>query len=54
MSISGASTLGTANIVFSAITGGMRIQVPRSQLAQAEELIVAWERGEIIMDDVPE
>jgi len=46
--------LGTVNIVWSVAAGGMRIQVPRSQVAQAQELIAAWERGELISDDVPE
>jgi len=46
--------LGAANIVFSTITGGMRIQVPRIQVAQAEEVITAWERGEMVIGDEPE
>ena len=34
------------------VAGGMRIQVPRSQVPQAREIISAWDRGELAIDDV--
>jgi hypothetical protein len=45
--------LGTTYVFWSVAAGGMRIQVPRSQLAQAQEVIAAWERGELAIDDEP-
>ena len=35
-------------------TGGVRVQVPDTQLAQAKEVMAAWERGELAIDDEPE
>jgi hypothetical protein len=39
---------------FSIPTGGVRVQVPDKQLAQAKEVMAAWERGELEIDDEPE
>jgi hypothetical protein len=46
--------LGTTHIVYSIAGGGVRVQVPGSQLAQAKEVMAAWERGELAIDDEPE
>jgi len=46
--------LGTANIIFSAATGGVRIQVRSDQVEQAKEVIAAFERGEFALDEDPE
>ena len=45
--------LGTTHIVYSIAGGGVRVQVPGSQLAQAKEVMAAWERGELAVDDEP-
>jgi hypothetical protein len=45
--------LGVAHIILSTGTGGMRIRVPRGQLAEAREIVTAWERSEIAIDDAP-
>jgi hypothetical protein len=46
--------LGTANIIFSAATGGVRIQVRSDQVEQAKEVIAAFERGEFALDEDPQ
>jgi len=35
-------------------TGGVRLQVPETQLAQAKEVMAAWERGDLAIDEEPE
>ena len=46
--------LGTAHVVYSVAGGGVRVQIPESQLAQAKEVMAAWERGELEIDGEPE
>jgi hypothetical protein len=46
--------LGTTHIFYSIAGGGVRVQVPDTQLAQAKEVMAAWERGELAIDDEPE
>jgi len=46
--------LGTTHVFFSAMAGGMRVQVPSSQVERAKDVIAAWERGELAIDDEPE
>jgi len=46
--------LGTANILLSVSGGGLRVQVRSDQVAQAKEIIAAFERGEFEVRDSPE
>jgi hypothetical protein len=46
--------LGVAHIIFSAATGGMRVQVRSDQLERAREVIAAFERGDYALDEVPD
>lgn len=46
--------LGTGHILYSIAGGGVRVQVPENQLAQAKEVMAAWERGELDIDGEPE
>lgn len=43
--------LGIANIVFSAATGGMRLQVRNDQADRAREILAAIERGDYSLDE---
>jgi hypothetical protein len=43
--------LGIANIVFSAATGGMRLQVRSDQADRAREILAAVERGDYSLDE---
>ena len=45
--------LGVANPFLSAISGGMKVQVRSSQAAQAQELVAAFNRGELAMEGEP-
>lgn len=46
--------LGTAHIFLSIASGGTRVQVRRDQVAQAKEIIAAFERGDLAIDEEPE
>ena len=46
--------LGTTHVLYSIAGGGVRVQIPESQLAQAKEVMAAWERGELEVDGEPE
>lgn len=46
--------LGTAHVFLSVASGGMRVQVRSDQVAQAKEVIAAFERGDLAVDDEPE
>jgi hypothetical protein len=43
--------LGTAHIIFSAATGGMRLQVRSDQLKRAREVLAAFQRGDYALDE---
>jgi hypothetical protein len=46
--------LGTTHMFFSVITGGMRVQVRADQVEQAKEVIAAFKRGDLAIDEEPE
>jgi hypothetical protein len=43
--------LGVAHTFLSVASGGMKLQVPVSQVAMAREIIAAFHRGELAMED---
>jgi hypothetical protein len=43
--------LGVAHTFLSVASGGMKVQVPRNQAAQARELIAAYKRGELALEE---
>jgi hypothetical protein len=45
--------LGMANILLSIASGGIRVQVRGDQVAQAKEVIAAFERGDLEIHDNP-
>ena len=46
--------LGVAHTFLSVASGGMKVQGPASQVAQAQELIAAFKRGDLAMDEEAE
>ena len=46
--------LGVANIFLSIAGGGVRVQVRSDQVAQAREVIAAFERGDFAIEEEPE
>lgn len=46
--------LGVAHIFLSIASGGVRVQVRSDQVAQAKEVIAAFERGDFALDEEPE
>ena len=46
--------LATMNVFLSNASGGTRLQVPRAQVSHANELIGAFERGELESPDLPD
>ena len=46
--------LGVTHIFLSAASGGIRLQVPRDQVADAKEVIAAFERGDFAIEETPE
>lgn len=51
---SGGEHLGTAYNWLSVASGGVRVQVRQDQVAQAKEIIAAFERGDLAIDENPE
>jgi hypothetical protein len=43
--------LGVAHTFLSVASGGIKVQVPRNQAAQARELIGAFRRGELALEE---
>ena len=46
--------LGVANVFLSIAGGGVRVQVRSDQVAQAREVIAAFERGDFAIEEEPE
>lgn len=46
--------LGTAHIFLSIASGGVRVQVRQDQVEQAKEVIRAFQRGDLAIDENPE
>lgn len=46
--------LGTAHIFLSVASGGTRVQVRSDQVDHAKEVIAAFERGDLAIDEEPE
>lgn len=46
--------LGTTHMFLSVTTGGMRVQVRADQVEQAKEVIAAFKRGDLAIDEEPE